>query len=115
MRGAVLFVIVIFVVPSRPRSCRIATEVPVLLLLFFLLCLLVDSLTSIDPFRIDIDSSAQVVGWTLEVLAAYFATELADASLLVYLDRYGALVVAEEAGECRRESLFLLRRTGFAR
>ena len=66
-----------------------------------------DSFARIDPVRVHVHGGGEVVDAGLEVLAADFAVELADAELLVQLDNDGLFVVAEEAGEGRGQGFTL--------
>lgn len=73
-----------------------------------------NSVACIDPVGVDVNRRAEIVDIGLEGLAADFALQVSDAGLLFDRDRDGLFVVAEEALECRRELLFLLRPLRFA-
>ena len=66
-----------------------------------------DSFARVNPVRVHIHRRGEVIDSGLEVLAADFAVQLANAKLLVELDDYGFLVVAEKAGEGRGEGCAL--------
>jgi hypothetical protein len=78
--------------------------------LFSSLCLVCfggDIFTGVYPVRVDIYSSREIVDAGLEALATDLAVKVANAALLVELNRDGLFMIAEEACEGGGENLAL--------